>query len=237
MLGRPLLRRQSLECILVKLVLALWGPDRSALLGDDLRARLRVAGATRLQVNLDDEHVPDEVLRLQTFEQPVTGLVAVWTDGSVEHVVDAVGPYADRVAGWEVEERLPLEPPAVPAGQRTDGLAQVALLRVPAGMAYDDWLAHWQGPHTQIAIDTQATFGYVQNRVVRPLTEDTPHVDAVVEELFPTEAMHDIHAYYGSGGDQAELDRRMTLLMDSVSTMGADQDLDLVATSRYVFTL
>jgi hypothetical protein len=104
-------------------------------------------------------------------------------------------------------------------------------------MAYDDWRAHWQGSHTQIAIDTQATFGYVQNRVVRPLTQDTPHVDAVVEELFPTEAMHDIHAYYGSGGDQAELDRRMTLLMESVSTMGADQDLDLVATSRYVFTL
>ena len=119
----------------------------------------------------------------------------------------------------------------------TDGLAQVALLRVPAGLAYDDWRAHWQGPHTQIAIDTQATFGYVQNRVVRPLTEDTPHVDAVVEELFPTEAMYDIHAYYGSGGDQAELDRRMTRLMRSVSTMGADRDLDLVATSRYVFTL
>ena len=62
-------------------------------------------------------------------------------------------------------------------------------------------------------------------------------MDAVVEELFPSAAMHDIHAYYGSGGDQAELDRRMTLLMDSVSTMGADRDLDLVATSRYVFTL
>ena len=29
----------------------------------------------------------------------------------------------------------------------------------------------------------------------------------------------------------------MTLLMESVSTMGADRDLDLVATSRYVFTL
>ena len=221
----------------MKLVLALWGPDHSALLAEPLRDSLRAAGATRLQVNLDDEHVPDEVLRLQTFEAPVTGLVSVWTDGAPEQVIDAVGSYADRVAGWEVEERVPLEPPAVPDGQRTDGLAQVALLRVPAGLAYDEWRAHWQGPHTQIAIDTQATFGYVQNRVVRRLSEDTPHVDAVVEELFPSAAMHDIHAYYGSGGDQAELDRRMTLLMESVSTMGADRDLDLVATSRYVFTL
>ena len=177
------------------------------------------------------------VLRLHTSEPPVTGLVSVWTDGSPAPVLDAVRPYADRVAGWEVEETLPLEPPAVSDGTRTDGLAQVALLRVPAAMSYDDWRAHWQGPHTQIAIETQATFGYVQNRVLRALTEDTLHVDAVVEELFPSEAMHDIHAYYGSGGDQAELDRRMTLLMESVATMGADQDLDLVATSRYVFPL
>ena len=221
----------------MKLVLALWGPDHAALLAEPLRDSLRASGATRLQVNLDDEHVPDEVLRLQTFETPVTGLASVWTDGAPEQVIDVVGSYADRVVGWEVEERVPLEPPATPDGQRTDGLAQVALLRVPAGLAYDEWRAHWQGPHTQIAIDTQATFGYVQNRVVRRLSEDTPPVDAVVEELFPSAAMHDIHAYYGSGGDQAELDRRMTLLMESVSTMGADRDLDLVATSRYVFTL
>ena len=77
----------------------------------------------------------------------------------------------------------------------------------------------------------------MQNRVLRPLTGDGPHLDAIVEELFPSEAMHDIHAYYGSDGDQAELDRRMTRLMESVSTMGADQDLDLVATSRYTFAL
>ena len=108
----------SLECTFVKLVLALWGPDQSALLAEPLRESLRAAGATRLQVNLDDEHVPAEVLRLQTFEAPVTGLASVWTDGAPEQVVDAVGPCADRVAGWEVEERLPLEPPAVPDGER-----------------------------------------------------------------------------------------------------------------------
>ena len=60
-------------------------------------------------------------------------------------------------------------------------------------------------------METQATFGYVQNRVTGALTDDTPPVAAIVEELFPTEAMHDIHAFYGSDGDQAELDRRMTL--------------------------
>ena len=195
------------------------------------------AGATRLQVNLDDDHIPETVLRLQAFDSPVTSVVSVWTDGSAEDVVAALRPYAARLAGWQVEERQPLEPPEVPDGQRMDALAQVAFLRRPAEMEYDDWRAHWQGPHTQIAIETQATFGYVQNRVTGTLTDDTPHVDAIVEELFPSEAMHDIHAFYGSNGDQDELDRRLTRLMASVATMGADRDLDVVPTSRYVFDL
>ena len=146
-------------------------------------------------------------------------------------------PLAATIAAWQVEETEPLAPPAAPDGQRADALSQVAFLRRPAELAYDDWRAHWQGPHTQIAIETQATFGYVQNRVTAKLTEDTPDVDAIVEELFPSEAMHDIHAFYGSGGDDAELGRRLTRLMESVATMGADHDLDVVPTSRYTFDL
>jgi hypothetical protein len=125
----------------------------------------------------------------------------------------------------------------VPDGERLDGLAQVAFLRRPEDLPYDYWRAHWQGPHTQIAMDTQATFGYVQNRVTDTLTENTPTVAAIVEELFPPEAMHDIHAFYGSDGSDEELGRRMTLLMESVAKMGADHHLDVVATSRYVFDL
>ena len=221
----------------MKLVLALWDADQQALLGAELRAALRGAGATRLQVNLDDDHIPETVLRLQAFDVPVTSVVSVWTDGAAEDVVAVVSPYAARLAGWQVEERQPLVPPDAPDGQRLDALAQVAFLRRPPEMEYDDWRAHWQGPHTQIAIETQATFGYVQNRVTGTLTDDTPPVDAIVEELFPSEAMHDIHAFYGSNGDQDELDRRLTRLMASVATMGADRDLDVVPTSRYVFDL
>jgi hypothetical protein len=86
-------------------------------------------------------------------------------------------------------------------------------------------------------METQATFGYVQNRVTAALTDHTPAVDAIVEELFPTAAMSDIHAFYGSNGSDEELGRRMTRLMESVATMGADHDLDVVPTSRYVFDL
>ena len=64
-----------------------------------------------------------------------------------------------------------------------------------------------------------------------------PFVSAFVEELFPTAAITDMHAFYGSGGDDAELTARLTRLMTSVARIGADRDLDLVPTSRYLVDL
>jgi hypothetical protein len=50
-------------------------------------------------------------------------------------------------------------------------------------------------------------------------------------------ALTDVHEFYGSGGDDEELNRRITDLMASVARFGADQGLDLVPTSRYVWEL
>lgn len=219
----------------VKIVAALWEPDAAALQSSAFREHLASLAVSRLQVNVDDEHVPASVLRLQELEEPVTCLVSLWCQdvGPLE----ALAPVAGRLAAWEVDERVPLAPAPVVDGVRVDGLAQVALLRKPGDLPYDEWLAHWHGPHTQVAMETQATFGYVQNRVVRPLTDDAPPIDAVVEELFPSAAMQDIHAFYGSDGSAAELDRRLTRLLASCAVMGADRDLDVVATSRYSWEL
>jgi hypothetical protein len=46
-----------------------------------------------------------------------------------------------------------------------------------------------------------------------------------------------MHAFYGSDGDDDELDRRLTTLMTSVARIGFDRDIDLVPGSRYVFEL
>ena len=145
-----------------------------------------------------------------------------------------VEPTAD---GWRVDERRPLEPPEVPDGVRADALANLAFLRRPAAMSPEDWLQDWLERHTSIAIETQGTFGYVQNPVLAAVTPDAPAVAGIVEELFPMAAMHDSHAFYGSGGDDAELQHRFTRLMESVARFGADQGLDLVPTSRYVWNL
>ena len=87
------------------------------------------------------------------------------------------------------------------AGQRTAGLANVALLRRPDDLDEATWLARWHIDHTPVAIETQATFGYTQNAVVRALTPGAPAIAAIVEELFPVEAVSDLHAFFGAADD------------------------------------
>ena len=222
----------------MKIVAALWDADLEGLRSDRFRAGLRDAGVSRLQLNVDDDAIPESALRLQAFDERLACVLSTWCPASgVDGVLDVLRPVAGRIGAWRVEERIPLPPPEQSDGDRADALAQVAFLRRPAELPYDEWLGHWHGPHTTIAMETQATFGYVQNRVVAALTDDAPAVDAVVEELFPSAALHDIHAFYGSGGSQAELDRRITQLLASCAVMGADRGLDVVPTSRYVWTL
>ena len=219
----------------MKYMYALWGTGlETALRAPELHAELRAAGATRLQVNLDDADVAPAKLRITTFDAPVRAVLSAWTEHDPAALSAALAGLGDRLAGWEVEERVPLAPPAVADGERCPALAQVGFLRIPAGLDQDRWLHLWQGEHTSVALDTQATFGYVQNRVLRTVA-GTDRVDAVVEELFPMAAMTDVHAFYGSGGDDAELRRRLELMLASVARFGADTNLDVVPTSRYVY--
>lgn len=205
------------------------------LLAAPFRSALAEAGATRLQVNLDDADVT-AAMRFGPGA-PITAVISAWTDAAPAAVVAVVRRLDAGADAWLVEERQPIAPPPVPDGERADALANIAFLRRPEAMSRDAWLADWLGRHTQVAIDTQGTFGYVQNPVVEALTTNAPDVAGIVEELFPTAAMTDHHAFYGSGGDEAEFQRRFTTLMDSCARFGASDGLDLVPTSRYCFTL
>lgn len=223
----------------VKLMYALWGAGLdTALHSAQLHTLLRAAGATRVQVNVDDAEVAAAMLRITTFDSAVSAVVSVWTDPGTdpEPISALLAAISQRSAGWEVEETVRLVPPVAENGVRTTALAQIGFLRIPAELDPADWLQIWQGQHTTVAIDTQDTFGYVQNRVLRTV-HGTERVDAVVEELFHMAAMTDVHAFYGSGGDDAELQRRMTLMVESVMRFGAHTNLDSVPTSRYCYAL
>jgi len=69
---------------------------------------------------------------------------------------------------------------------------------------------------------------------VRALTPDAPVVSAIVEELFPAEAISDLHAFFGASDDD-DLRDRMGRMIASTSAFGANENVDTVPTSRFVY--
>jgi hypothetical protein len=195
-------------------------------------------GMPGVAVNVRDGAVRDSLMTLTTLDPPVIALVTVWVQQSYGDQVRAalalLARECDSVAAYLVTESVPLPPPEAAIGSRTDGFANVALLRRPDHLDAETWFTRWHVGHTPVAIATQSTFGYVQNAVVRALTPDAPALSAIVEELFPIEATSDLHAFFGAADDTG-LSDRMNRMVASTAAFGANVDVDTVPTSRYVF--
>ena len=187
-------------------------------------------------VNVKDAAVRASLMTLTTLDPPVVAVVSLWTrqyyGPAVGTALQLLAGEAEQVAAYLVTESVPMPGPDT-LGARTPGLANVALLRRPAALDPQSWRERWHLHHTSVAIETQSTFGYRQNEVVRALTPDAPVIAAIVEELFPIEAVTDLHAFFGAA-DDADLNDRMTRMIASTSTFGANENVDTVPTSRYV---
>jgi EthD domain len=203
------------------------GPVADAIL------RLDVPG---LAVNVRDAAVRHSLMTLTTLDPPVAAVVSIWTQqcygDQIAAVLSLLEMECDSVAAYLVTESIPLRAP-LELGSRTTGLANIALLRRPATLDQASWLNRWQHGHTPVAIETQSTFGYTQNAVVRPLTPDAPQLAGIVEELFPAEAITDLKAFFGAA-DDADLQDRLSRMVASTSAFGANENIDTVPTSRYV---
>ncbi|MGV9799325.1 EthD domain-containing protein [Mycobacterium sp. NPDC003449] len=199
--------------------------------------RLLDTGVPGVTVNVRDDAVRGSLMTLTTLDPPVVAVVSLWTEqyygDRTGAAIELLSAECDSAAAYLVTESVPLAAPATAPGQRTDGLANIALLRRPADLDEATWLRRWHIGHTPVAIETQATFGYTQNAVVRPITAEAPVLAAIVEELFPQRAVSDLHAFFGAA-DDADLADRMRRMLASTETFGASTDVDTVPTSRYV---
>lgn len=212
-----------------KLVYALWKPagvDDEAfcarLLGE-VAPQLLAAGVRGLALNLPDaESAPARHLAIARAAEPVAGTLSVWLDTALARApIEArIAPAVARFAGHLVLESVPKRDPArlAPPGRRTPGFQTVAFLEVQRGLDHDTWLERWQGRHTRIAIETQSTFQYVQNRVVQRLHADAPPWAAIVEEGFPAEAAADPLVFYAAGGSQERLQHNRRRMIESCQT-------------------
>ncbi len=205
------------------------GPVADALLG---------LGLPGLSVNVRDDAVRQSLMTLTTLNPPVAAVVSMWTQQcygeQLTAALDILAQECEQLGAYLVTESVPLPGPAIEHGSRTTGLANIALLRRPAELDVATWLGRWQRDHTSVAIETQSTFGYTQNWVVRTLTPGAPEIAGIVEELFPAEAITDLQAFFGAA-DDAELQDRLGRMVASTSAFGANQNIDAVPTSRYVF--
>src|SRR4030065_35064 len=84
--------------------------------------------------------------------------------------------------------------------------------RRPPGHRYPDWspsgwthrsgAGPWRMPSRR-----PSPAGSPQNVIVRPLTYVAPAYDAIIEELFPAEAMTDPMVFYNAAGDEVRRKR------------------------------
>lgn len=230
-----------------KVIYTLWRPEGvdagryAQQLQQELAPRLLALPNLRdLKLNLVDADVaPAAGLRQQQAEAPADALVQVWLDSAiarfrapVDAAIDAAAAHADA---YLVTESQPIRNtrhrPA--PGTRTHGFSQIALLKRPPALPYTSWLDIWHNAHTTVAIETQSTFEYLQNVVIRALTPKARPVDAIVEECFPPVAMTDPQTFFDAAGDEEKFQRNLQRMMDSVGRFIERGQIDVLPTSQY----
>src|ERR1700748_1506696 len=137
-------------------------------------------GLPGLAVNVRDDAVQGSLMTMTVLDPPVAAVVSMWTQQCYGEQITAalklLAAECDQLAAYLVTESTPLPGPPIEPGSRTIGFANVVLLRRPAEMDEAFWLDRWQLHQTSVAIETQSTFGYTQNWVVRTLTPDAPGI-------------------------------------------------------------
>ena len=205
-----------------------------------LAPSLLEAGAHHVRISVVDEAVaPAAGLRQVNSKPAWDALLSLWVDTAVwrDRFESLFSSHVARYHGYLVCESEPIRHAArAPGdGSRVEGMCQVVFLQRPPRIAHEEWIRVWQGSHTQVAIDTQSTFGYRQNVVIRALTYAAPHYDAIVEENFPAAAMSDQNAFYDAIGDDAKRDANLKAMIDSCVRFIDFDRIDVVPTSEYNF--
>jgi hypothetical protein len=208
-----------------KLASVLWKPeDRSdaefarALLAS--APELQKRGAAHLRIDVVDEAVAAGAqVRVGRMDPPKAAVAFYWLDeadarGPVEQALAGV---ASRVESYLVVESVPLHNTAhvAPLGERTPGFNLVTCIEPKRGLAYADFVRHWHGEHRRCALETQSTFAYVRNEIVRAFGGQAPPWAAIVEESFPLEALRDPRVWYRWDGSEQQFRRHRQWMIES----------------------
>ncbi|MEQ8839383.1 MAG: EthD domain-containing protein [Acidimicrobiales bacterium] len=228
-----------------KIVTVLWKPEGSskqqfadALLRDAVPPMVDL-GARKLKVCVEDDDVDGEALRMNPAPPPKSAMVSYWVEcsedrGPIEAVLAA---HAADLASFLVVESVPIVNTAHVAapGERTPGMVQVTGIVRREGLDYDEFIRIWHEEQRPCAIETQSTFQYVRNEIVRQMAGPAQPWAAIVEEAFPLEAMTDPHVFFDAVGDDDRFQANIGRMVDTVAKMLEMDQTDVTITSEYVY--
>ena len=207
---------------------------------EEVAPRLR-ASAAKPRISVVDEDVAAGAkLHMGKLDPRPAGLVSFWLEQSQERsgCEALLASACERSAGYLVVESRPLVNHAQRAapGARTPGFVLVTGIVAKDGLAKDEFIRLWYTLQRDMAIETQSTFGYVRNEIVRALTPDAPRWDAIVEENFPLGALVDPAVWYDAVGDPEKLRRNQQRMMSTVQKFLALDRIESHPMSEYDFS-
>ena len=228
-----------------KIACVLWKPAGvpDDVFGKGLRAaapELARLGAMNVRVNAVDEHVAaGTAVRVGKME-PKSGFVTFWlheADDLRGALFAALSAHASRVVAYLVVESTPLRNTTqlAKSGERTPGFNAVTAIAPKDGISYEEFIHRWHTEHRVVALETQSTFAYVRNEIVRALTPDAPKWAALVEESFPIEALTDQAVWYAAVGSPERLERNRRRMIESCLAFLALDRVESHPMSEYVF--
>jgi EthD domain len=208
---------------------ALLGPVKDALLA---------AGVARLRVNVPDAAVAEgQQLYPEMAGDRPAAMVSFFVNSArtMPACEAALQKAGARYAGFETLESTPLPHRSPANGARSPGFTQLAFFSRLPGQSREDFLRIWLESHTAVAIETQSTFFYQQNPLLRALTKDAPAYDAIVEESFPETAMRDWQIYFDAVGSDEKLAAHRARMSESCVRFIDFSGIKLLISSEYRF--
>jgi hypothetical protein len=228
-----------------KITTLLWKPDNQpkqsfadALL-QRAAPRLQELGARMLKICVEDDHVEGDALRMNPVGPPKAAMVSYWIECAQdrEPFEQVLADASASLASFLVVESTPIVNTKHLAnpGERTPGMAQVTCIVPKEELSYAEFIRIWHTEQRACAIETQSTFQYVRNEIVRTLSGESPPWVAIVEEGFPIDAMRDPRVFYEAADDEAKFRNNLKRMIDTVEKFLAMDQTDVTITSEYVF--
>ncbi len=229
-----------------KLACVLWKPAdvSDAAFAKSLREaapELARRGAMGLRINVvDDDVAAGAAVRVGRMDPPKAAFVTFWLHEAAAlrgALLAALEARASRVVAYLVVESNPIlnTTHVAPRGERTPGFNLVTCIVPKEGLAYDEFLERWHVEHRQVALETQPTFAYVRNEIVRALTPGAPRWAAIVEEGFPIEALSDQAVWYAAEGSPEKLAANRKRMIESCLAFLALDRVEAHPMSEYVY--